>query len=176
MKKRTVSTLAINLVIGMQLMMISGCGGVSNRAEETDGAISDSIVSEENLPSVNSIEDSIVLKSSSAEEPLSSETGETDTIPEDDPSTIDLPLTDEPVTLTYLSYTSASVVSDDPHLSNNVSYKEFEALTNVKIDHILYTNENYAEQLMLFLAAGEYADIALDFLLISGYDAEVAIE
>ena len=67
-------------------------------------------------------------------------------------------------------------MSDDPHLSNNVSYKEFEALTNVKIDHILYTNENYAEQLMLFLAAGEYADIALDFLLISGYDAEVAIE
>lgn len=143
-------TLAILLALCMLLGMLTACGSTpeaSASAPQTEAA-QPTAETKETVPeaAVPSAVDSAV------------DSAETETM-EAQNFEISMPLTEEPVSLSYFMRFNPQVQDWCQDLSDNLFYSTLEELSGVHVDFQLLHPMNFNEQFNLQMASGDYADI-----------------
>ncbi len=151
MKKRTIC-LTMLLLLSVLLSLLTGCGGTA-ASFETSAA-----PSAETASSAGSVSVEVQTPQEKASQ---AETAE-------ETAQITLPLTEEPVTLTW--FTALLNANDRlylPSMADNVALQKIEELTGVTIQPVECDSETYSEKLNLMIASSDCSDIlynAVDFV------------
>lgn len=158
----------------MLVSIFTGCSGSTSASETATPAQADAIsdAAESTAP-----DEPIELESTTADDLENSDlVGST---PEDEPSTVNLPLTKEQESFTWWLKNSISATNS---MLDNKAYQELLARTNVAIDFICPTTGGEAEDMNLMVASGDYADLMSGFAayysggIASGLENDVIIE
>ena len=148
MMSRKVVALLLTATI---VVLSTGCGNPqSSSAKET--AVS---VPEETVVSELSASYSKSEAARSLSEPETDSVQEVQEIP-------NLPLTEEPVTFTYLGYANERVIAADPQRETNYSARALEEATGIHIDFDIVNNTAYPEVLNLKIASDDLDDFVLN--------------
>lgn len=136
--------LALLMALAMLLGVLAGCG---------DDAASAAVSSAE--PEVSaaetaaqSVEEASELETDSAAEPA----------PEED-LTVSLPISEEPITLTYWSTVSPMFADVVTSLDQCLLWNKMEELTNIHVEGTLINAQSGQEQFALMVAGGSYTDL-----------------
>lgn len=158
----------------MLVSIFTGCSGSTSVSEVAtpvqSGAISDTAES-------TSPDELLEFESTTADDLENSDLVES--TPEDEPSTVNLPLTKEQESFTWWLKNSISATNS---MLDNKAYQELLARTNVAIDFICPTTGGEAEDMNLMVASGDYADLMSGFAayysggIASGLENDVIIE
>lgn len=158
----------------MLVSIFTGCSGSTSASEAATPAQADAIsdAAESTAP-----DEPIELESTTADDLENSDLVES--TPEDEPSTVNLPLTKEQESFTWWLKNSISATNS---MLDNKAYQELLARTNVAIDFICPTTGGEAEDMNLMVASGDYADLMSGFAayysggIASGLENDVIIE
>ncbi len=143
--------IALLLALCMMLGVFAGCGAEETPASEPVASAAESAAApEEAAPEA---EPAPVVEASVAEASVEEEVVEAQNF------TIEMPLTDEPITLRYFMRFNPQVQDWCQDFSDNLFYRELEAMSNVQVEFDLLHPMNFSEQFNLQMASGDYADI-----------------
>jgi putative aldouronate transport system substrate-binding protein len=152
MKKTLALLLALCLIVGA----FAGCGSTaaSSQAEATSSAPAEAVSEQETTVA------EAVQEEAPAEAASEAETSEVEAAPlETENYEISMPLTEDPITLSFFMRFNPQVQDYCQDMSDNLFYQELEELSNVHIEFQLLHPSVFSEQFNLQVASGEYADI-----------------
>ena len=167
-------TLAILLALCMMLSLFAACGGEAPvESAPAEPSVVESVPAEEPAPEAPAEEPAPVEEASVAPE---APVEEVPTEPEQ--FEIAMPLTEEPVTLSYFMRFNPQVLDWCSDFSDNLFYAELEEKSNVSVDFQLLHPMNFYEQFNLQIASGDYADIYCEAgaMYAGGYDQAIEDE
>lgn len=141
-------TLAVLLAMGMLLGIFTACGDTAASASVPVSAVEEPVASTE--PTVTPISEAAASaeEAGSAEESLEAQNFE-----------ISMPLTEEPLTLSFFMRFNPQVQDWCQDMSDNLFYNTLEELSGVHVEFQLFHPMNFGEQFNLQLASQDYADI-----------------
>lgn len=143
-------TLAILLALCMLLGVFSACGGTTASSAPTASAPEEAPV-EEKAPAA---------EAPAPEVPASAEESAVETeVVEAQNFEIPMPLTEDPVTLSFFMRFNPQVLDWCQDMSDNLFYSTLEEMSNVHVEFELLHPMNFNEQFNLQLASQDYADI-----------------
>lgn len=171
--------LALILVCSLVMVLFAGCG---NEATSTEAAASTVTEADSSEAEVSASED--VTEEAESEEVTSAQeetSAEEDVIPNAEGSipgrteTVELPLTDEKVTITAFHTVSFSVSNFMEDLNENATIQKIEELTNIHFDYTNTPNDAAETNFQLMIVGGDYTDIieSGDIRYADGADAAV---
>lgn len=149
MKKILAMLLAMCLMLGM----FAACGGETASEAPVSEAASEVVSAEAPVE-----EPAAPVEEASIEEPASAveETVEPEGIEKFETP---MPLSEEPVSLSYFMRFNPQVLDWCQDFSDNLFYAELEEMSNVQVEFQLLHPMNFNEQFNLQMASGDYADI-----------------
>lgn len=147
-------TIAILLAMCMLLGVMAACG---DTASSTASAASSTEAVEETTAAPETQTPEVPEEPASAAEPEAS-ASETEAL-EAQNFEISMPLSEEPVTLTFFMRFNPQVQDWCQDMSDNLFYSTLEEMSNVSVDFQLFHPMNFGEQFNLQLASQDYADI-----------------
>lgn len=152
MKKK----LAILLALCMMLSVFAACGSGAASASAPASASEPAPVSEEPAaPETPAEPEPAPVEEPSAEEPSAQETEALEAQNFDIP----MPLSEEPVTLSFFMRFNPQVQDWCQDMSDNLFYQTLEEKSNVHVEFQLFHPMNFSEQFNLQMASQDYADI-----------------
>ena len=147
-------TLAMLLALCLMLGAFAGCGSsASGTPAETASSTASEAPAE--APAEEAPAEEAPAEEASADEAVVPEVE----VVEAQNFEISMPLTEEPITLTYFMRFNPQVQDYVQDMSDNLFYKELEELSNVHIEFQLNHPSVFGEQFNLQVASGDYADI-----------------
>ena len=175
--------LAVLLAVCMVVAVFSGCGGNTAPAPEEESAAA-SVIStseEEEAPDAAPAEEETEPETASTEESALEEGSDIEEPPADDGSipgrseTVELPVVEEPVTITAFQTVSFAVASFMEDLNENLTAQKLQELTNVHFEFTNTSNDAAETNFQLMIAGGDYTDIieAGDNRYADGADAAI---
>ena len=142
------------LLLAMLTGLLGGCGNktAESQAAEASGAEAQSQVVQER-------ETTQAAQPEHAETAGSEEPSELDSSSEVEATAVSLPLTDEPVTLTYWTTVSPMYADAITSLNDCLLWNQMMEDTGVQVEGILVNAQSGAEQFALMVAGGDYYDL-----------------
>lgn len=142
------------LLLAMLTGLLGGCGNntAESQAAEASGAEAQSQVVQEQ-------ETTQAAQPEHAETAGSEEPSELDSSSEVEATAVSLPLTDEPVTLTYWTTVSPMYADAITSLNDCLLWNQMMEDTGVQVEGILVNAQSGAEQFALMVAGGDYYDL-----------------
>lgn len=139
------------LAVCMLLGLFAGCGGETAASASQEGAVSSVAQAPEEPAAAPQEEPASLEEPASTEEPV-------ETVEAQD-FEISMPLTEEPVTLSFFMRFNPQVQDWCQDMSDNLFYATMEELSGVHVDFQLFHPMNFGEQFNLQMASQDYADI-----------------
>ena len=156
--------IAMLLVLCMAFACLAGCGNSSTAASVATEAESSGAVTEKDAPAT---EEAAPAETEVETEVGSSTTEEANTdnnmieagVAEVGSYDIEMPLTEDPITLSFFMRFNPQVQDYCQDMSDNLFYEKMEELSNVHIEFQLLHPSVFSEQFNLQVASGDYSDI-----------------
>lgn len=139
------------LAVCMLLGLFAGCGRETAASASQEGAVSSVAQAPEEPAAAPQEKPTSLEEPASAEEPV-------ETVEAQD-FEISMPLTEEPVTLSFFMRFNPQVQDWCQDMSDNLFYATMEELSGVHVDFQLFHPMNFGEQFNLQMASQDYADI-----------------
>lgn len=150
MKKLIAILLAMCLMLGMFAACGTETASEAPVSEAVSEAVSETVSAPAEEPAPAPVEEAPVEEASAAPETEAVEVQNFE---------IQMPLSEEPVTLSYFMRFNPQVQDWCSDFSDNLFYAELEKLSNVHVDFQLLHPMNFGEQFNLQMASGDYADL-----------------
>lgn len=147
-------TIALLLAMCMMLGLFAACG--------SDDTASSAAASEPVSEAVSAPAEEAVAEEAPAEEPADvaeEPSAVEEVVVESQNFEIQMPLSEEPITLSYFMRFNPQVQEWCNDFSDNLFYAELEEMSNVHVEFQLLHPMNFSEQFNLQMASGDYADI-----------------
>jgi putative aldouronate transport system substrate-binding protein len=157
MKKTLALLLALTLVLGL----FAACGSTTTETTETTAETSAAAetTAQEETAAASEAPASETPAASTEEAAAPAEEEEEAPAEEETARVIEMPLTDETVTLSYYMRFNPQVLDWCQDFSDNLFYSTLEELSNVHIDFMLMHPSMFTEQFNLQMASQDYCDI-----------------